>query len=134
MQPSIHDIARATMAYPFKVWGFGEGIALEALWLADVRAPELGCRRFVIDVFEGWMARALEERDHSASGTLLLDLYQHTGDSRYLIRALELAEHLRRLPATAHGATLHRPQHPVGWPFCLPAVHHHPASRAWMSG
>ncbi|MBK9126099.1 MAG: glycoside hydrolase family 88 protein [Chloroflexi bacterium] len=111
MQPLIHDIARATMAHPFKMWGFGEGIALEALWLADAHAPELGCRRFVLDLYETWLARPIEERDHSASGTLLLDLYQHTGDERFLARALELAEYMRGLPTTAHGAALHRPQH-----------------------
>ncbi|MBW7877780.1 MAG: glycoside hydrolase family 88 protein [Anaerolineae bacterium] len=110
--PLIRALARATMAYPFKMWGFGEGIALEALWLADELAPGLGCRRFVLDRYETWLARGIEERDHSASGVLLLDLYQHTGDSRCMTRALELAEYLRGLPITMHGAALHRPQHP----------------------
>jgi unsaturated rhamnogalacturonyl hydrolase len=102
------------MEYPFKVWGFGEGIALEALWQASERlnAPEY--RRFVLNRFEDWLQREprLVEADHSAPGSLLLTAYEATRDERYLKLALDLAAHMMALPQASTKARLHRPQHP----------------------
>lgn len=110
----LHNIARRTMEYPFKVWGFGEGIALEALWEAADRLNTPEYRRFVLDLFERWLRRErrLVEADHSAPGSLLLTAYEATGDERYLSLALDLAAHMINLPRTGAGARLHRPQHP----------------------
>lgn len=108
----IERLAAQTMLYPFKVWGFGEGIALEALWDIDPHAPHLGCRVFVLDIYEQWLSRPLEERDHSANGELLLLIYEQTGDLRYLDRARDLARHMMALPKADHAAALHRPEHP----------------------
>lgn len=107
-----HAGARATMAYPFKVWGFGEGIALEALWQASDVLDEPAYRAFVLDLFEHWLAREIVEADHSAPGGLLVEAYQHTGDERYLVLALKLAAHMHSLPRDATGALFHRPTHP----------------------
>lgn len=108
---TIELLARETMRYPFKVWGFGEGIALEALWDADSALPHLNCRAFVLRLFEQWLARPIAEADHSAPGMLLVTAYLATGDSRYLERALILARHMLDLPRSRHGAALHRPSH-----------------------
>ncbi|MCC6803861.1 MAG: glycoside hydrolase family 88 protein [Anaerolineae bacterium] len=110
--PGIHAIVERTLEYPFKVWGFGEGIALEAVWQAGdwLDAPE--CRQRVIALLDQWLARPLVEADHSAPGGLLLDAWEATGERRYLERAEALAAYLDTLPRTTAGALLHRPQHP----------------------
>ena len=107
----IEALARETMRYPFKVWGFGEGIALDALWDADSVVPQVGCKAFVLSLLEQWLARPIIEPDHSAPGLLLVTAHQETGDARYLERALALARHMLQLPRTLHGAALHRPGH-----------------------
>jgi unsaturated rhamnogalacturonyl hydrolase len=107
----IDALATQTMHYPFKVWGFGEGIALEALWDAEARISEGGYRAFVLSLFERWLQRPLVEADHSAPGILLLTLWEDTGDARFLERARDLAQHLLGLPQTTAKAALHRPQH-----------------------
>lgn len=112
MRKLIAEIAEATMHYPFKVWGFGEGIALEALWEADEISSGSPYRQFVLDCFERWLERDIQEADHSAPGMLLLVAYKASGDERYLRRALELAQHMRALPQHDNGAAFHRPQHP----------------------
>jgi unsaturated rhamnogalacturonyl hydrolase len=110
----IHNIARRTMEYPFKGWGFGEGIAIEALWEAGglLDAPEY--RRFVIGLLERWLHREprLVEADHSAPGNLLLTAYEASHEARYLDLALDLAHQMMRLPSADTKARFHRPQHP----------------------
>lgn len=110
----LHNIALRTMEYPFKVWGFGEGIALEALWDAGEQLGIPDCRRFVIDLLEQWLRREprLVEADHSAPGSLLLTAYDATGDERFLSLARDLATHMIALPPAGAKARLHRPQHP----------------------
>lgn len=110
----IHSIARRTMEYPYKVWGFGEGIALEALWEAGETLHVPAYQEFVVGLFERWLAREprLVEADHSAPGGLLLTVYKATQDVRYLGLALNLAQYMRALPQDSTGARLHRPQHP----------------------
>lgn len=114
-EPLMRVVAAQIMAYPFKVWGFGEGIALEALWQAAHALGEESYRAFVIDRFEAWLAREprIVEADHSAPGMLLLEIYQATGHARYLQLALDLHQHMAALPADPEtGARYHRPQHP----------------------
>ena len=108
----IETLAHQTMNYHFKVWGFGEGIALEALWDAAQVTQNMQYRAYVLDLFENWLRRPLTEADHSAPGALLLNAYQETADSRYIDRAIELANHMLALPTAATGAAFHRPHHP----------------------
>lgn len=109
-----HAVARTTMAYPFKVWGFGEGIALEALWQAADVLSAPAYRAFVLDIFEHWLARQpqIVEADHSAPGGLLLEAAAATDDARLRALALRLAAHMHDLPGGPHGARFHRPTHP----------------------
>lgn len=109
--PFIRRIVARTLDYPFKVWGFGEGIALEAVWRAGdlLTAPEY--RQRVIALLDRWLARPLVEADHSAPCGLLVDAWEATGERRYLERAEALAAYMDALPRTAAGALLHRPLH-----------------------
>lgn len=106
-----NQIAQETMRYPFKVWGFGEGVALEALWEASDHLNESLYREFVLNLFERWVSRPIEEPDHSAPSMLLLMAYEHTRDMRYLEVAKSLAGHMHQLPQATNGARFHRPQH-----------------------
>lgn len=108
-------LAEQTQHYPFKVWGFGEGIALEALWEASHVLGDSRCAEFVSGIFARWLAREprLTEADHSAPGELLLTVYEATRDDRLLALARDLAAHMQGLPVEpGSGARLHRPQHP----------------------
>ncbi|MEM6528538.1 MAG: hypothetical protein AAF653_09595 [Chloroflexota bacterium] len=69
---SVNQIATQTMRYPFKVWGFGEGIALEALAAASDAHNEYDYWPFILQLFDQWVSRPVEEADHSAPGMLLL--------------------------------------------------------------
>ncbi|MEQ8676429.1 MAG: glycoside hydrolase family 88 protein [Aggregatilineales bacterium] len=108
----IERIAEHTMTYPYKVWGFGEGIALEALWEAADVLQKISYKQFVLDLFEQWLIRPIVEADHSAPGMLVLMAYEYTMDTRFLERAIALAEHMQALPQDKTGGTFHRPQHP----------------------
>lgn len=115
MSPDLlHNIAQRTMEYPFKVWGFGEGIALEALWQAGEALEMPEYRRFVLDRLEQWLKRErrLVEADHSAPGSLLLTAYEANCDKRYLNLALDLADQMMALPQASTKARFHRPTHP----------------------
>lgn len=110
----VHAIATQTMRYPFKVWGFGEGIALEALWQAGEQLAVSAYQQFVQAQFERWLAREphIVEADHSAPGMLLLDLYESSGDERLWQLAQRLHAHMASLPTDSiSGARYHRPQH-----------------------
>jgi unsaturated rhamnogalacturonyl hydrolase len=108
----VESIAERTMEYPFKVWGFGEGIALEALWETAQVTRNLRYKQVVLDVFERWLQQPLVEADHSAPGMLLLTAYQDTSGERYLDRAIALADYMLTLPRDETGAAFHRPRHP----------------------
>ncbi len=110
--PFIRQIVERTLEYPFKVWGFGEGIALEAVWQAGEALQTPDYQQRVIALLDRWLARPLEEADHSAPGGLLIDAWESTQDRRYLERAEALAASMSALPRDASGALFHRPQHP----------------------
>src|SRR5687768_821133 len=84
-------LARRTAAYPFKVWGFGESIAMEALLAAGGAAGD-----HARDLLRRWALEAGplsgDPLAHVAPGVPLLRLYQESGDARLLRRAVELAE------------------------------------------
>lgn len=107
-------IAQQIMAYPYKVWGFGEGIGLRAVWEAAAILERPEYRSWVLDYLEAWLHRhpPVQEADHSAPGYSLLDAYELTGDARFLIRAKALADQMCALPVLPSGGTYHRPTHP----------------------
>ncbi|TVR94860.1 MAG: hypothetical protein EA416_02815 [Trueperaceae bacterium] len=95
-------------AYPYKVWGFGEDIALRALIeLADaLEEPSLVA--VVADVARrGRRSAPLAPADHVAPGVVLLELHARTGEDAYLDDALALGALLTSFPI-ADGVAVHR--------------------------
>ena len=118
----IDPTGRATARCRFKVWGFGESIAMEGLLAAgsDHRAY---ARTLVVD----WARRAVVLRDdplaHVAPGVPLLTVIDETGDRGLWDRAFELAQLMAEMKQGAAGARIHRPdlsgwEHEV-WVDCM---------------
>src|SRR5207237_10612696 len=109
----VDRVSAATMRYPFKVWGFGESIAVHGLLAAGGHG-----QTYAVDMLRRWAesARPLvdEPLAHVAPGVPLLELYRLTAEAQFLDRALELATALAATVTGRHGARLHRPDLP-GW-------------------
>ncbi len=110
----IRRLADQTMAYPYQVWGYGEGIGLQGLMAASKALGDDTYAAFVHGLVAGWVAArpSITYADHVAPGQALLGVYEQTGDGRLLEQACQLAVHFAGLPRAASGATLHRPDHP----------------------
>ena len=110
----VRRVAETCLSYPYKVWGYGEGIALEALLAAGDRLGEPRYLDFVAGLMDRWLAARADVPypDHVAPGVALLLVYERTGDRRLLDRARALGDFYVGLPQTRHGARLHRPDHP----------------------
>jgi rhamnogalacturonyl hydrolase YesR len=118
----IDRVAGATARYPFKVWGFGESIAMEGLLAAGGRH-----RRFAASLLTQWATTApplhTEPLAHVAPGVPLLSLLTETNDPGLRTRAAELADVMRTFAVGASGARIHRPdlsgwEHEV-WVDCM---------------
>jgi unsaturated rhamnogalacturonyl hydrolase len=118
----IDRVSTATMRYPFKVWGFGESIAMHGLLAAGGAA-----QAYAGNLLRRWAESAAPLSDdplaHVAPGVPLLELYAQTGEQRLLDRALELAGVLGTTVHGRYGARLHRPdlrgwEHEV-WVDCM---------------
>ena len=120
-------VARAAAAhaaaYPYKVWGFGEDIALRALLeLADALAdPTL--IDFVADVVRrGRREGPLAPADHVAPGVVMLELHERLGETAFLDQALALGRLLTSFPV-ADGVAVHRRDlegwHATVWVDCM---------------
>lgn len=117
-------MARATASYPYKRWGFGESIAMEALLAAGGEPGE-----FAAGLVTGWALDheplASEPLAHVAPGVPLLDLVERGGNDvpRLLACARELAAIFEHSAVGEHGAQIHRPdlarwEHEV-WVDCM---------------
>jgi len=118
----IAAVARLTMRYPFKVWGFGESIAMEALLRAEGEP-----HAFAAALLDRWACDAGPLADdalaHVAPGVPLLMRFAEARHPQLLIRARELADVLAALQTGSHGARIHRPdlsgwEHEV-WVDCM---------------
>jgi unsaturated rhamnogalacturonyl hydrolase len=109
-------VARRTMQLPFRMWAFGEAIALRGLLAAAsvMRAAELS--GFVHALLRATMARGLgsHPEDHMAPGMEFLSFYETTREEKFLRAARVLAMMHDEMPATTYGAKLHRASLP-GW-------------------
>jgi unsaturated rhamnogalacturonyl hydrolase len=111
----IAQMARQTARYPFKRWGFGESIAMEALLAAG---GEPG--RFAAELVTGWARDhaplAGDPLAHVAPGVPLLILAEREGNRAepLLGCAYELATVLAESAVGRHGAQIHRPDL-AGW-------------------
>lgn len=97
------------LAYPYKVWGYGEEIALRAL--LDVRelTGDQGPATFVRDRIGRWSEGRppLLPADHVAPGVPLLELYARHGDGHLLDTAVDLGRLLSGF-RRVDGAAVHR--------------------------
>jgi unsaturated rhamnogalacturonyl hydrolase len=120
----VARMAAATIRYPFKRWGFGESIAIEAL-LAAGGAPG----RWAADLVGEWAADhpplAEDPLAHVAPGVPLLLVAERADADRasLLACAHELATVLATGVVGRHGARIHRPdlcgwEHEV-WVDCM---------------
>jgi unsaturated rhamnogalacturonyl hydrolase len=101
--------AEHAMRYPYKVWGFGEDIALRALLELSDATGAAAPAAFVHDLVARWCrARGpLVPADHVAPGVVLLELHERYDDAPYLETALELARLIAGFPVLA-GVSVHR--------------------------
>jgi unsaturated rhamnogalacturonyl hydrolase len=116
MSVSIEVIAEQTLRWPFRMWSFGEAIALEGLLEASTATQRLDYRRHVESLCLATLARGVgrSAEDHLAPGRAFLKLHAITGDERLLKAAADLVALHERLPSTPGGALLVRAHQP-GW-------------------
>lgn len=112
-------LARAvdiTMRWNYRVWGFGEAIALRGLLGAGDALNDPAPIGFVHGVLRTWLGRgvARSNEDHVGAGRELLDLYRRSGDAQFLDAARRLAALNASFPRGPHGARFHRGDTP-GW-------------------
>jgi unsaturated rhamnogalacturonyl hydrolase len=109
-------VAACTMRWPFRMWGFGEGIALRGLlhaYRVTGNAEYFGFARALLRAYVGrGVAKTNEE--HIAPGSELLLLGEATGETEFLAAARRLAELHASFPINKFGAKMHRPDLP-GW-------------------
>src|SRR6476660_8355738 len=114
----IDQIRRAAshlLVYPFRAWGFGEGIGIRALMEASAVTHDAQYEAFVRGLFSAWLGRGGPKtfEDHVAPGYELLALYRRTDDTALLDAARRLAA-LHSGFEIHNGIRLHRPDQP-GW-------------------
>jgi unsaturated rhamnogalacturonyl hydrolase len=121
----LRTAAEKTMRWNFRLWGFGESVALRGLLLASVSITEPRYLAFAEGLIRGWLRRAsrLSYEDHAAPGFELLELFARTRQDEYLRAAKDLAQLIDRFPESRAGCRYHRPDlsgwnHQV-WVDCL---------------
>lgn len=107
-------VADATLYYPeyrYKVWGYGEWIALEGLLAAARICENPRYFGFVEGLIAGWISKRDRPipADHVAPGVALIELYRITQREVFLERAFALAGLLLNSPRSTRGARLLRP-------------------------
>jgi len=107
------DIA---MRWNFRVWGFGEAIALRGLLRASDVLGDAAPSGFVYGILRSWLGRgvARSNEDHVGAGRELLELHRRTGDAQFLEAARRLAALHAGFPKGPSGARYHRSDTP-GW-------------------
>lgn len=120
----IARMAEATTRYPFKFWGFGESVAMEAL-LAAGGAPGHWATNHIITWARDHAPLAENPLAHVAPGVPVLMVAEAKAEDRepLLACALELAAVLKGSAVGRHGAQIHRPdldgwEHEV-WVDCM---------------
>jgi len=111
----LRAAAMHLLTYPFRVWGFGEGIGIRALMESSVTAGNPLYEGFVRGLFSAWLGRGGPKtfEDHVAPGYELLALWERTGEPDLLDAARRLAALHASFPVH-DGIRLHRPDQP-GW-------------------
>jgi unsaturated rhamnogalacturonyl hydrolase len=116
MTDQLRAVVDTTMRWNYRVWGFGEAIALRGLLRAGDLLGDSASIGFVHGILRSWLGRgvARTNEDHVGAGRELLDLYRRTGDDRFLDAARTLAALNAGFPKGPSGARYHRSDTP-GW-------------------
>ncbi len=112
----IERVAAVTMRWPFRMWAFGEAVALRGLLAASAATGNPEWRGFVYALLRTYAGRGAGKSpdEHVAPGAELLIAYQNTGEEIFLQAARSLAELHASFPQNRHGARMHRPDL-AGW-------------------
>jgi len=104
------------MRWNYRVWGFGEAIALRGLLRAGDVLGDAAPIGFVHGVLRTWLGRgvARSNEDHVGAGRELLELHRRTGDPQFLEAARRLAALNAGFAKGPRGARYHRGDTP-GW-------------------
>ncbi|HMI18888.1 MAG TPA: glycoside hydrolase family 88 protein [Sphingomonas sp.] len=116
MSQHLRAAVDQTMRWNYRVWGFGEAIALRGLLRAGDLLGDAAPIGFVHGLLRSWLGRgvARSNEDHVGAGRELLDLYGRTGDPQFLDAARRLAALNAGFPKGPTGARYHRTDTP-GW-------------------
>ncbi len=112
----LRRIARRTMTWNFRVWGFGEAIALRGLLRFAEATNDAAAEAFVYGLLRAWIGRGVARtpEDHVGPGRELLAFWERTGDRQFLDAAHSLATLHASFPRHDSGARWHRADQP-GW-------------------
>lgn len=112
----LGQVMHRTMAYNYRLWGFGEGIGLRGILAAGDILGDTAAEAFVHGLFRAWLGRGVgrSAEDHVAPGRELLEFYQRKGGAEFLEGARALAALNAGFPKGRTGARLHRTDQP-GW-------------------
>ncbi|MDR7544885.1 MAG: glycoside hydrolase family 88 protein [Armatimonadota bacterium] len=109
LEEVLRRVARQTLAYPYKCWGYGEAIATLGLLAAWRVTGQTHYRQAVEELFTRWREARRGElpfADHVTPGVPLLILARD--DATWLTAALALGDLFRRMPVVG-GVPVHRP-------------------------
>jgi unsaturated rhamnogalacturonyl hydrolase len=112
----LSAVATVAMRWNYRVWGFGEAIALRGLLEAGDALGDSAPFGFVHGIVRSWLGRgvARTNEDHVGAGRELLDLHRRIGDVQFLEAARKLAALNASFPAGPNGERYHRADTP-GW-------------------
>ena len=113
---TLRAAASIAMRWNYRVWGFGEAIALRGLLRAAEVLGDPAPFGFVHGIMRSWLGRgvARSNEDHVGAGRELLELYRRTQDAQFLEAAKKLAALNASFPAGSNGERYHRGDTP-GW-------------------
>lgn len=109
-------VAETVMRWNYRMWGFGEAIALRGLLEAGPVLNDPTMQGFVHGLMRGWLGRgvARSAEDHVGPARELLTLWERTGDDAFLDAARAMAHLHAGFDKGLTGARCHRPDTP-GW-------------------
>jgi unsaturated rhamnogalacturonyl hydrolase len=112
----LSAVAAVAMRWNYRVWGFGEAIALRGLLRAGDALGDPAPFGFVHGLMRSWLGRgvARTNEDHVGAGRELLELHRRTGDVQFLEAARKLAALNASFPTGPNGERYHRRDTP-GW-------------------
>ncbi len=112
----LERAAGRALKWPFKIWGFGEGIALRGLLAAYQVTGNREYSEFVGKMLRAYASGRVAQgnEEHIAPGAELLSLYEENKEPELLEAARKLAALNASFPRNAFGGRMHRPDLP-GW-------------------